>query len=220
MIAPFVRHRGTAVPLQRANIDTDMVIRIDRLVLVPRRELGAFAFEMLRLRADGSPDPDCILNHPRYQGASILVAGRNFGCGSSREAAVWALAGSGIRCVIAPSFGDIFRQNCVKNGILPVVLGEAECSALQAGLLDAAMAPELEIDLEALRITLPDGGALAFAIQAFERNQLLTGEDEVTTTLRQRDLILAHLARWEEQEPWNRLSFPGPAGDGQEERTS
>lgn len=206
-MTPFLRHRGIAAPLRRANIDTDMIIRIERLVLVPRRELGAYAFEMLRLLPDGSEDPDCPLNRPAFRGASILVAGRNFGCGSSREAAVWALVGAGVRCLVAPGFGDIFRQNCIKNGILPVMLDEPACEAIQTELSDGSAGVEIEVDLEALRITPPSGATLTFALPASEREQLLSGEDEVIITLRQREVILAHLARWEEREPWNRLDF-------------
>src|SRR5919205_1213678 len=121
---PFTKVGGPAAPLLRANVDTDLIIRIERLVGTRREELGPFAFEALRRRADGSEDPDFVLNRPEYRGAPILLAGPNFGCGSSREGAVWALMGAGIRCVIAPSFGDIFFSNCFQNGLLPVVLPE------------------------------------------------------------------------------------------------
>jgi len=206
---PFTRHTGIAVPLPRANIDTDLIIRIERFMLVPRRELGAYAFEMLRHRSDGSTDPDCPLNQPCFAGASILIAGANFGCGSSREAAVWALAGMGIRSVIAPSFGDIFRENCVKNGILPIVLDAAACEELSARLLTGEGGHRISIDLTAQRLTPLGGQEIPFAIGAFEREQLLAGEDEVATTLRRRRQILDHLDRWEAAEPWSRLILAG-----------
>jgi 3-isopropylmalate/(R)-2-methylmalate dehydratase small subunit len=207
MMQPFSRHRGIAAPLQRANVDTDMIIRIERLMLVPRRDLGAYAFEMLRRRPDGTEDTDCILNQAPYRAASILVAGPNFGCGSSREAAVWALTGMGLRCVIAPSFGDIFRENCIKNGILPIVLDGSLCESLISELLGGEHGFEIEVDLEAMQLSGPSGEVLPFTIGTFERHQLLSGEDEVTTTFRRRDEILAHLARWSAEEPWTRLAL-------------
>jgi len=202
MMQPFTRHHGIAAPLQRANIDTDMIIRIERFMLDPRSALGAYAFEMLRRRPDGSEDPDCTLNQPRFAGASILVGGANFGCGSSREAAVWSLAGFGIRSILAPSFGDIFRENCVKNGLLPIVLAADDCADIAGRLTDPAVSPEIEIDLAAGTLTAPGGRVLPFAIGAFEREVLLAGEDEIATTLRRRVEIEAHFARWEAAEPW------------------
>ena len=121
---------GPAVPVDRANVDTDVLIPINRLIGTPPTELGRYLFEPWRFLPDGTPDPDFPLNAPRYAGASILVAGENFGCGSSREHAVWALDSFGIRCVVAPSFGDIFRQNCYQNGVLPIALDAGVVAAL------------------------------------------------------------------------------------------
>lgn len=202
----FTRHRGIAAPLQRANVDTDMIIRIERFMALPRRDLGPWAFEMLRRLPDGRENPDCILNQEPYRAASIIVSGRNFGCGSSREAAVWALAALGIRSVIAPSFGDIFRENCIKNGILPIVLDDGICDRLAAELLAGAEPREIEIDLASLSLISPAGEIIPFSIGAFEREQLLTGEDEVTATLKLRDEIACHFARWDADQPWARLA--------------
>jgi 3-isopropylmalate/(R)-2-methylmalate dehydratase small subunit len=121
---PFTTVSGPAAPLLLANVDTDVIIRIEPLTQQPREALGRFAFEVLRYRPDGSEDPEFVLNQPAFRGAPILLAGTNFGCGSSREGAVWALPGIGIRCVIAPSFGDIFFSNYFQNGVLPIVLDE------------------------------------------------------------------------------------------------
>ena len=126
----FTVHSGRAAAVMRRDIDTDVLIRIERLIENPPDALGPFLFEAWRFRPDGSPDPDFPLNQPRVAGASILLAGPNFGCGSSREHAVWALQSFGIRCVIAPSFGDIFVQNCTQNGVLPVPLPESDLADL------------------------------------------------------------------------------------------
>jgi len=204
---PFTQYRGIAAPLQRANVDTDMIIRIERLMLVPRAQLGTYAFEMIRNAADGSPDANCILNRAPWNAASILVTGRNFGCGSSRETAVWAVEGMGIRAIIAPSFGDIFRENCIKNGILPVILDEAICERISEELLDSAHGVEIEIDLEALQVRAPSGSVFPFVIGDFERQQLLTGEDEIASTLHLKDRIVTHLKQWSAEEPWSRINF-------------
>lgn len=203
---PFGRHRGIAAPLDRANVDTDMIIRIERFMTHPRKALGPFAFEMLRRLPDGSEDLDCILNREPFRRASILVAGRNFGCGSSREAAVWAIAAMGVCCLMAPSFGDIFRENCIKNGLLPIVLDEAVCAALR-GALASSPNPEIEVDLEAETLTFGTD-AISFAIGRFEREQLLTGEDEVASTLKRGAEIDVHFARWEAANPWAALRSP------------
>ena len=206
-MTPLTRVTSPAVVLPRDNIDTDMIIRIERLVLVPRRELGAYAFEMLRFLPDGSEDPDCPLNRPEFQSAEILVSGRNFGCGSSREAAVWALAGRGFRVIVAAGFGDIFRQNCLKNGILPVELSATDHAALTESLAAAPLG-DVAVDLEAQTLSGPGGLTLSFSIGAFERDRLLAGTDEITATLQHRDAILAHLAEWQASHPWVALD-PG-----------
>ncbi|MHA6729697.1 3-isopropylmalate dehydratase small subunit [Devosia sp. A369] len=199
---PFQSVTSRAHVLLRDSVDTDMIIRIERLVLVSRRELGRYVFEMLRSRADGTPDPDHPLNAPDLRGAEILIAGRNFGCGSSREAAVWALAGFGIRVIIAPSFGDIFRSNCIKNGILPVALQEDACRDLAAS---AQSLKAITVDLESGVISLPAGSTQPFSMRADERESLLRGEDEIALTSMHTAAIEAHFRKWQEAAPWASL---------------
>src|SRR5579863_8871350 len=143
----FTRLTAVAAPLLKRNIDTDVIIRIEKLISLDRAELGPHAFAPLRYRADGSENPDFVLNRPPYRGAQILIAGENFGCGSSREGAVWALWGMGLRCVIAPSFGDIFFNNCFQNGLLPITLDAAMVERL-AELVEASQGQPLTVDLE------------------------------------------------------------------------
>lgn len=198
---PFTTVTSKVRVLPRDNVDTDMIIRIERLVLVPRRDLGAYAFEMLRNAADGSPDPMHPLNDPGLAEAQILVTGRNFGSGSSREAAVWALVGYGLRVLIAPSFADIFRSNALKNGILPIQLDEALCQRIA----DLAGTREISVDLGSCLIRLPNGEEIAFAIAEHEREALLSGEDEVALTLRHIDMIAGHFSDWHARTPWAAL---------------
>ena len=153
-IRPFTVVSGAAPYLPRANIDTDVIIRIERLTSLPKEQLGPYAMEALRYRADGSDDPDFILNRLTFRGAPILLAGDNFGCGSSREGAVWALQGIGVRCVVAPSFGDIFYSNCFQNGVLPIRLPAPEVEALAAACADGA---PLTVDLERRMLIAPSG---------------------------------------------------------------
>src|SRR5450631_206907 len=174
----FIRVSGPAAPLLRANIDTDVVIRIDRLIGNRRGQLGPFAFEPWRYQTDGSENPDFALNQEKYRAAKILVAGENFGCGSSREAAAWALADFGFRCIIAPSFGDIFAQNCFQNGMLCIALPKPTVETIAAGL-EVAADPRLTVDLETQTITTPDGAAIEFAIDGERRQALLEGLDEI-----------------------------------------
>ncbi|MCA0921296.1 3-isopropylmalate dehydratase small subunit [Pseudooceanicola nanhaiensis] len=197
--------------LPRDHVDTDMVIRIERLVLVPRKDLGAYAFEMLRRLPDGTPDPACTLDRPGSEGAEILLAGRNFGCGSSREAAVWALAGYGIRAVVAQSFGDIFRQNCLKNGILPVAIGKAAHDALMARA-EQEPAMQLTIDLPAQAVVTPGGQRIPFEIPAGEKDALLKGEDDLARTMARAEEIRAHFEAAEAARPWMRID-PGPLAE-------
>jgi len=199
----FEQHRGVAVLLPQVNIDTDAIIRIERLMMVPRAQLGNYAFEMLRFDAAGQPRESCLLNQPAFAQASIVLAGRNFGCGSSRETAVWAMQGRGIRCVIAPSFGDIFRLNCVKNGVLPIALDDAVHAALVHDWSpDGGDAATFTVDLRALTITTPSATTIRFTLPAFERQQLLDGEDEIAATRKHGDAIDRHLREWQAQHPW------------------
>ncbi len=190
---PFTIVSGAAIPLMRANVDTDVIVRIERLTSLPKDRLGPFAFESLRYLPDGSLDPACILNAPRFQNAPFLLAGDNFGCGSSREGAVWALMCLGIRAVIAPSYGDIFFSNCFQNGVLPIRLPLDRIEALAAQCADGA---RLTIDLQTQTIRTSDGTSQSFAIDATRREALLGGLDAMGLTLRDDALIRA----WQEED--------------------
>jgi 3-isopropylmalate/(R)-2-methylmalate dehydratase small subunit len=191
---PFRKHSGKVTPLHRANIDTDQIIPKQFLKRIEKIGFGEFLFNDWRRRADGAPDPAFPLNQSRYSGASILVAGKNFGCGSSREHAVWALADFGFRAVIAPSFADIFANNCVKNGVLTVVLPENEVDEI-ARRASETPAYQLAIDLE--NCTVEDGQGLAthFRIDDFTRHCLLEGLDDIGLTLQHEPEIAAYEAR-------------------------
>ena len=196
---PFTVVRGPAAPLMLPNVDTDLIVRIERLTSLPREQLGPYAFEALRRRADGSENPDCVLNQPQFRNAPTLLAGANFGCGSSREGAVWALMGLGVRCVIAPSFGDIFFNNCLQNGVLPLVLPAA---ALEALARQCAQGGELTVDLERCALTTPDGATLTFAMDPLRRDALLRGLDAIGLTLAEDDAIRAWQRADRERRPW------------------
>jgi 3-isopropylmalate/(R)-2-methylmalate dehydratase small subunit len=194
-VEPFTVVRGPAAPLLLPDVDTD--------VLAPahsgRADLASAAFAPLRYLADGRDDPAFVLNDPRFRRAPILLAGRNFGCGSSREMAVWALAALGIRCVIAPSFGDIFSGNCVQNGLLPVVVDAATITALAVEAEDGA---PFEVDLRTCAVRAPSGRTVAFAVDALRRAQLLDGLDDLGSTLRRLDEIDAFQAADRVRRPW------------------
>jgi 3-isopropylmalate/(R)-2-methylmalate dehydratase small subunit len=198
-VQPFTRITGPAAPLLRANIDTDVIIRIERLTGVPREQLGRYAFEALRYRIDGSEDPDFVLNRTNFRNAPILIAGENFGCGSSREGAVWALMAAGLRCVIAESFGDIFYNNCFQNGVLPVVLPAAAVSQLAR---EAANGTRLTVDLFEQKVMTPQGESIAFDIDVQRRQALLEGFDDISLTLKR----LSEIVAWQSQDrnvrPW------------------
>ena len=202
MNPPFTRLEGVAAALPWKNVDTDLIIRVERCAQVPRGELGPYAFEMARLRADGTPDPACPLNDPRAQGATILVAGENFGCGSSREMAVWAIAGMGLRCVIAPSFGDIFHGNCFQNGVLPIRLPSRAVEALLAAIAASNGPAQPAVDLPNPTVTAPDGEVHAFDIDPLRKKALVEGLDAIGMTLTRE----AEIARWQaadrQRRPW------------------
>ncbi|MFQ5348086.1 MAG: 3-isopropylmalate dehydratase small subunit [Rhodothalassiaceae bacterium] len=185
---PFTTLVSVPTPLLRDNVDTDLIIPAAWLKTVSRKGLGAGAFESLRKRPDGSPDPDCVFNRPQYRGSQILVSGRNFGCGSSREHAAWALADLGYRCVIAESFADIFASNAFKNGILTITLAADDLARVAA---DAEAVRPVRIDLAAQTVTTADGTAIAFALDAFRRHCLLSGLDEVSLTLEKHAAAIA-----------------------------
>jgi 3-isopropylmalate/(R)-2-methylmalate dehydratase small subunit len=196
--------RALAAPYPKSDVDTDRIIRIERCARTPREEMGRWAFEVERFRADGSPDPAFVMNQPAFAGARIFVAGSNFGCGSSREMAVWALQGMGIRCVIAPSFGEIFRGNCLQNGVLPVQLPREAVEVLLTRLADAhdVDGRTLEVDLHACVLRTPWGQSHSFAIEPLRRAALLEGLDEIGLTLKRSDDI-ARFEVWQrEARPW------------------
>ncbi|PDT83405.1 3-isopropylmalate dehydratase small subunit [Sinorhizobium sp. BJ1] len=197
----FVKLTGVAAPLPVVNIDTDMIIPKDYLKTIKRTGLGTGLFAEARYNEDGTPNPDFVLNKPAYQNAKILVAGDNFGCGSSREHAPWALLDFGIRCVISTSFADIFYNNCFKNGILPIVVSQADLDKLMDDANRGSNAV-LSIDLEAQEITGPDGGSIKFEIDAFKRHCLLNGLDDIGLTLEKASAIDSFEKRNAASHPW------------------
>ena len=180
---PFITLTGVAAPLNMINVDTDMIIPKQYLKTVHRTGLGKALFDEMRHNPDGSEKPDFVLNKPAYRGAKILVTGENFGCGSSREHAPWALLDFGIRCVIAPSFADIFYGNCFKNSILPIKLPQAEVDKLMDDAGRGANAV-ISVDLEKQEIKGPDGGTIKFEIDPFRKQCLLNGWDDIGLTMR------------------------------------
>ena len=197
----FTRVRSVAAVLAMPNVDTDRIVPA-KFLHNPRSEgYGQFLFRDLRLDAHGQERPDFVLNQAPYRNAGILIADANFGCGSSREAAVWALYGFGIRCVIASSFGDIFYENSFKNGLLPVVLPEVELLRLRSAMVAAPLAP-VEVDLQQQTISLASGEVFRFEVDAFKRNSLLLGLDDIGVTLQHAAEIDAFEHRRRELSPW------------------
>lgn len=190
---------GVAAPLMLANVDTDVIIRIERLTSLPKEKLGPYAFEALRYRQDGAEDPGFVLNRPPFRGAPILLAGANFGCGSSREGAVSALLAVGIRCVIAESFGDIFRNNCYENGLLPVELPRAGIDALAK---NSGAGVTVEVDLAKQTVTSGDNAFFHFGIDPLRREALLKGLDSISQTLHHEASIADYQRRSETEWPW------------------
>ena len=186
----FTTLTGVAAPLPMINVDTDMIIPKQFLKTIKRSGLGKNLFDEMRYKEDGSEIADFVLNKPAYRAASILVSGDNFGCGSSREHAPWALLDFGIRCVIAPSFADIFFNNCFKNGILPIVLPQEDIDKLMEDASRGANAT-LTVDLETQTIARPDGGFIAFDVDAFRKHCLMNGLDDIGLTLQKGDKIVA-----------------------------
>ncbi len=202
-MTPFIRLDGLVAPLDRANVDTDAIIPKQFLKSIHRSGFGPNLFDEWRYLDHGEPGMDCsrrplnpefILNQPRYQGASILLARENFGCGSSREHAVWALHEYGIRCVIAPSFADIFFTNSFKSGLLPIRLPDV--------VLDRLFAAVVQVDLPEQTVTTPDGSAFAFEIDPFRKECLLNGWDDIGLTLRHAAAIRAYEAQRQQAAPW------------------
>ena len=197
----FTRLTSVAAPLPIINIDTDMIIPKDYLKTIKRTGLGKGLFAEMRFNEDGSENPDFVLNQPAYSKAEILVAGDNFGCGSSREHAPWALLDFGVKCVISTSFADIFYNNCFKNGILPVKVSEEELEKLMDDAKRGANAT-LTVDLEALEIRGPDGGVITFDLDDFKRHCLLNGLDDIGLTMEKADSIAAFEKKTAAERPW------------------
>ena len=201
---------GIAAPMDRANVDTDMIIPKQFLKSIKRTGFGKNLFDELRYLDEGKPDEACTgrplnmefpLNFTRYQGATVLLARENFGCGSSREHAPWALDDYGFRCVIAPSFADIFYNNCFKNGLLPIVLNDEIVDQLFTEMY-ASEGYQLTIDLAAQAVKTPSGEAFAFDLDAFRKHCLLNGLDDIALTLEHADAIHAYEAKRRQEAPW------------------
>jgi len=195
----FTQLQSIAAPLPRSNVDTDLIIPQKFLKTIKRTGLGQHVFLPLRFHTDGSEQDDFVLNQPAFRNAKILLVGDNFGCGSSREHAAWALKDFGIRCIIAPGFADIFRANCFRNGMLPIELP----GALLATMMDEALpGSSVKVDLKAQRITRANGECVDFSIDPFHRRCLLQGLDEISLTLQKEHLIGEFEARQARSQPW------------------
>ena len=202
----FTRVTGVAAPLMRQNVDTDLIIRIERLVNNTGREgLGPHCFEQIRFKPDGSENPDCVFNQAPYRGAPIILSAENFGCGSSREGAVWALAGMGVKAVIASSYGDIFYSNCFQNGILPVALPLHEVQALADEMRASPGNARITVDLENCTVVSPTGRVIPFQIDARRQHALLNGLDDIAQTMTHKDEIAAWQKSDQSARPWTWL---------------
>ena len=198
---PFTTLTGIAAPLPQVNVDTDMIIPKQYLKTIQRTGLGKGLFDEMRYDADGNEIAGFVLNQPAWRNAEVLVTGENFGCGSSREHAPWALLDFGIRCVIAPSYADIFFNNCFKNGILPIVLPQAQVDILMEDAQKGANA-RMTVDLEAQTITTSDGQVIAFEVDPFRKHCLLNGLDDIGLTLEKAAAIDSFEATAQQNRPW------------------
>ena len=201
----FTKLTGVAAPLPLINVDTDMIIPKQFLKTIARTGLGKNLFDEMRYDREGNEVADFVLNQPAYRAAKILIAGETFGCGSSREHAPWALLDFGIRCVIAPSFADIFYNNCFKNGILPVVLPQEQVDLLMDDAQRGSNAV-VTVDLETLTISGPDGGRIPFTLDEFRRHCLLNGLDDIGLTMEKAEDIDAFETEYAQRAPWLRAS--------------
>ena len=197
----FTTIQGVAAPLPMINVDTDMIIPKQFLKTIKRTGLGVNLFDEMRYDDNGDEIADFVLNKPQYRGAKILVAGENFGCGSSREHAPWAIKDFGISCVIAPSFADIFYNNCFKNGILPIILPQEQVDMLMDDASRGANAT-LTVDLVQQEITGPDGGTIKFDVDPFRKHCLLEGLDDIGLTLQKQDNINSFEQQMSASRPW------------------
>jgi 3-isopropylmalate dehydratase small subunit len=201
MMEPFVRHTGIAAPLLTDDINTDQIAPIMHSRSL-KEDYQAMLFHRARRRDDGSEDPDFVLNKPQFRAAGILVTGHNFGAGSSRESAVWSMLANNIRVIVAKSFADIYRENCLQNGVLPVVLGPDDVDAFIARIVAADGAAPFTADLATQRISGPGGPDIAFDIAAADRTRLLEGLDDIGVTLKHMDEIVSWEQRAAQAQPW------------------
>ncbi|MFY9212736.1 MAG: 3-isopropylmalate dehydratase small subunit [Aestuariivita sp.] len=197
----FTTLTGIAAPMPMVNIDTDMIIPKQFLKTIKRSGLGVNLFDEMRYDQEGNERPEFVLNQPQYRQAEILVAGDNFGCGSSREHAPWAIKDFGIRCVIAPSFADIFYNNCFKNGILPIALPKEVVDVLMKDAQKGANA-RISVDLEAQTVTTSDGETFSFELDSFKKHCLLNGLDDIGLTMEKADSIGTFESQIAQQRPW------------------
>ena len=197
----FTRLTGVAAPMRSINIDTDKIIPKQFLKTIKREGLGVYAFNDMRYNKDGSENPDFVLNKPAYREAKVIVAGDNFGCGSSREHAPWALLDFGIRCVISTSFADIFYNNCFKNGILPIKVTPEQLEALFDDA-DRGANATITVDLEAQEIRGPDGGTVKFDIDPFRKHCLVNGLDDIGLTMEKAPKIDSFESTQRSSQPW------------------
>ncbi|WP_404381882.1 3-isopropylmalate dehydratase small subunit [Caenispirillum salinarum] len=206
----FTKLTGVAAPLPMINVDTDMIIPKQFLKTIKRTGLGKNLFDEMRYDDNGNEVPDFVLNKPAYRNAQILVTGENFGCGSSREHAPWALLDFGIRAIIAPSFADIFYNNCFKNGILPIRLPQEQVDKLMEDAERGANAT-VTVDLENQVITGPDGGSISFEIDPFRKHCLMEGLDDIGLTLQKDDKIASFEQKLGREQPWATPAGNAPA---------
>ena len=197
----FTTLSGIAAPMPLVNIDTDMIIPKQFLKTIKRTGLGISLFDEMRYNLDGTEKPDFVLNQPAYRAAQVIVAGDNFGCGSSREHAPWALADFGIRCVISTSFADIFYNNCFKNGILPIILPESDRDACMKDAEKGANA-RIEVDLASQTITLSNGSRIGFELDPFRKHCLINGLDDIALSLEKVASISSYEATLAQSRPW------------------
>jgi len=198
---PFSKHTGIAVPLLRDDINTDQIAPIAAMRNL-KPDYKTLLFSRARHRDDGSEDPDFVLNKPQFRNPGILVTGQNFGAGSSRESAVWGMLANNIRVIVARSFADIYRENCLQNGLLPVTLAPADADAFEARVIAANGAEPFTVDLETQRITGPGGADIAFEVASADRMRLLEGLDDIGLTLKHTEEIKAWEARTASAQPW------------------
>jgi 3-isopropylmalate/(R)-2-methylmalate dehydratase small subunit len=198
---PFATHTGIAVPFLKDDVNTDQIAPVQAMRAL-KPDYKALLFMRSRQRDDGSEDPDFVLNQPQFRNPGILVAGQNFGAGSSREAAVWGMLANNIRVIVARSFADIYRENCLQNGLLPVVLGADDAVAFEARVIAANGAAPFTVDLTSQRISGPGGADLAFELPAADRMRLLEGLDDIGLTLKHTDEIVNWERRMAKAQPW------------------